>query len=201
MELKWFEDYLELVAARNFSTAATARSISQSAFSRRINALENWVGAELIDRRTNPVTLTKAGELFFPRCREILHDIYRSQTECQQRSDASRKLVRFAALHTIALFFFPNWIRMVEQKHGEVHVIMHADNYYECIEQLTLGNSDFIMSYDHVDGQPVLKKGQGNRLNQLVTRLGFSESTARVVSEMECSHAVIPYCQKHAGFS
>ena len=42
---------------------------------------------------------------------------------------------------------------------------------------------------------------QGNRLNQLVTRLGFSESTARVVSEMECSHAAITYCQQHAGFS
>jgi hypothetical protein len=42
---------------------------------------------------------------------------------------------------------------------------------------------------------------QGNRLNQLVTRSSFSESTARVVSEMECSHAAITYCQQHAGFS
>jgi DNA-binding transcriptional LysR family regulator len=159
MELKWFEDYLELVAARNFSTAATARRISQSAFSRRINALENWAGAELIDRRTNPITLTKAGELFFPRCREILNDIYRSQSECQQGSDASKKLVSFASMHTIALFFFPDWIHMVEQKHGDVQLNMHADNYYECIEQLTLGNSDFIISYDHDDGPPVLKKG------------------------------------------
>jgi len=159
MELNWFEDFLELVATRNFSTAAAARNISQSAFSRRIIALESWIGAELIDRRTYPVQMTKAGETFFPRCREIVHDIYRIQTECQQRSDRNKKLVNFAALHSIALFFFPDWIRQIEALHGEIHVNMHTDNYYECIEQLTLGKSDFIISYNHAEGPPVLRNG------------------------------------------
>jgi DNA-binding transcriptional LysR family regulator len=60
MELAWLEDFLEIVATRNFSTAAAARNISQPAFSRRIRSLENWVGADLLDRSTYPVHLTSA---------------------------------------------------------------------------------------------------------------------------------------------
>lgn len=159
MELAWFEDFLEIVATRNFSTAAAARNISQSAFSRRIIALEKWAGAELIDRSTYPVQLSKAGALFLPRCREIMRDIYRVRTDCQQRSDGGKKLYSFAALHTIALFFFPDWIREVEQKDGEIHVSMHMADFYECIEQLSLGKSDFAITYNHVAGPPVLRDG------------------------------------------
>jgi DNA-binding transcriptional LysR family regulator len=79
VELAWLEDFLEIVATRNFSTAASARNISQPAFSRRIKSLETWVGATLVDRSTYPVRLTSAGNMFLPRCqgmvREIVHGL------------------------------------------------------------------------------------------------------------------------------
>lgn len=67
MELGWLEDFMELAAVRNFSTAAAARHVTQPAFSRRIRALENWIGAALIDRSSYPVRLTNAGRRFSSR--------------------------------------------------------------------------------------------------------------------------------------
>src|SRR4029078_11776324 len=64
MELIWLEDYLALSETLNFSRAAEARHITQPAFSRRIRALENWIGAELFIRTTHGVALTPAGEHF-----------------------------------------------------------------------------------------------------------------------------------------
>ena len=72
MELKWLEDFLQLVETGNFSRAAERRFVTQPAFSRRIRALEAWLGAELVDRTSYPTKLTKAGEQFRERAAEIV---------------------------------------------------------------------------------------------------------------------------------
>jgi broad specificity phosphatase PhoE len=53
MTLSWFEDFLALSAAGNFSRAAAARHMTQPAFSRRIRSLE----ARLIARWTGQTVL------------------------------------------------------------------------------------------------------------------------------------------------
>ncbi|MDI6837448.1 MAG: LysR family transcriptional regulator, partial [Rhizobiaceae bacterium] len=58
MESRWLEDFLSLVDTRNFSRSAEARYTTQPAFSRRIKSLEDWVGAKLFDRTTQPISLT-----------------------------------------------------------------------------------------------------------------------------------------------
>ena len=57
MELKWLEDFLSLARTGNFSRSAEERHVTQSAFSRRIQALELWLGVSLIDRSNYPTTL------------------------------------------------------------------------------------------------------------------------------------------------
>ncbi len=54
MDLRWFQDFLTLAECGQFTTAAELRHVSQSAFSRRIQSLETWAGAALIDRAAFP---------------------------------------------------------------------------------------------------------------------------------------------------
>ena len=54
MNLSWLDDFLALAASGNFSRAAEERHMTQPAFSRRIRALEEWLGAELFDRSSQP---------------------------------------------------------------------------------------------------------------------------------------------------
>jgi len=159
LELIWMEDFLEIVASRNYSTAAAARNISQPAFSRRIKALERWVGVELIDRSTYPVQLTRAGTLFLPRCQELVRELYRLRNDCQQQAETRQNPVSFSALHTIALFFFPEWIKGVDGSRSLLPLSMQASDFYECIEALAMGRSDFAIVYSHPDGPPVLTAG------------------------------------------
>lgn len=159
LELIWMEDFLEIVASRNYSTAAAARNISQPAFSRRIKALERWVGVELIDRSTYPVQLTKAGTLFLPRCQELVRELYRLRNDCQQQAGTRQNPVSFSALHTIALFFFPEWIKGADASRSLLPVSMQATDFYECVEALAMGRSDFAIVYSHPEGPPVLTAG------------------------------------------
>lgn len=159
MELAWLEDFLEIVATRNFSTAAAARHISQSAFSRRIKALETWLGTALIDRNTYPVKLSAAGALFLPRAQELVREIYRVQMDCRNLFGSSDAPLTFSALHTLAIYFFPHWFRTIATPAGAPRCTMEAGDFLDSIEQLSLGKCDFALVYDHPDRLPVLDTG------------------------------------------
>lgn len=62
LNLIWLDDFLTLAASGSFSRAAQERHMTQPAFSRRVRALEEWLGVVLFDRSTQPATLTEAGE-------------------------------------------------------------------------------------------------------------------------------------------
>ena len=46
--------------------------MTQPAFSRRIQALEAWAGAELVDRSAHPARLTPAGQALYAQALEVL---------------------------------------------------------------------------------------------------------------------------------
>ena len=59
LNLSWLDDFLALVESGNFSRAAEERHMTQPAFSRRIRALEEWLGTELFDRSSQPARLDR----------------------------------------------------------------------------------------------------------------------------------------------
>lgn len=48
MDTKWLENFVSLAETRSFSRSAQLRHVTQSAFSRRIQALEAWAGSDLL---------------------------------------------------------------------------------------------------------------------------------------------------------
>jgi DNA-binding transcriptional LysR family regulator len=59
---------------RNFSRAAIRLHTSQPSLSQLMKRIEKELGAELFDRRAQPLALTKAGEVFIPRARRLMAD-------------------------------------------------------------------------------------------------------------------------------
>jgi LysR family transcriptional regulator, hypochlorite-specific transcription factor HypT len=72
MDLVWLEDFLAIAEEGGFSRAAERRHVTQPALSRRIRALEQWLGTPLFERRTHTLTLTPAGETFRPVAEDVL---------------------------------------------------------------------------------------------------------------------------------
>ncbi|GGL76468.1 LysR family transcriptional regulator [Wenxinia marina] len=159
MELIWLEDFAELVATRHFSAAAASRNVSQPAFSRRIKALEAWLGAELVDRRTSPVQLTPTGNAFALRCQELVNEIYRIRTECQHNATPASVVINFAAPHTIEMFFFPAWLGELRDSLGPINSHMMGGDHRDCIEALALGNCDFALVWNSPIGPQAARGG------------------------------------------
>ena len=116
MEIKWIEDFVALARLQSFSRAAEERNVSQSGFSRRIQSLEQWIGAELIDRSSFPPVLTPAGQLFREVADDVLAKLFDTRAIIRTEQRIAGKSLQIAAGHTIALNFLPAWLKALEAR-------------------------------------------------------------------------------------
>ena len=65
MLLKQLDYFIKVVEYRSFTKAAAAAYISQSAISQQIQALENSLGVQLLERHNRSFSLTSAGEYLY----------------------------------------------------------------------------------------------------------------------------------------
>jgi LysR family transcriptional regulator, hypochlorite-specific transcription factor HypT len=149
MDLRWLEDLCSLAQTRSFSRSAEERNITQPAFSRRIKALELWVGTPLIDRSTYPTALTAAGRVFVETAEGVLRSLNSARHELSGADRREANVVHLAALHTLSLTFFPSWIRDIQRQIGPIGSRLLSDNMHNCVQSLVEGDSDLLLCYTH----------------------------------------------------
>lgn len=155
MELKWLEDFLSLARTKSFSRSAEERSITQSALSRRIQALERWVGAPLVDRSIFPSRLTREGEAFRDAAEDAVRHLMRARDDARTTRRRAENTILFTATHSVALSFFPEWLKRIEAEIGPIDAQMVADNMHNCVQNLIEGVCDFLICFSH-PGFPLL---------------------------------------------
>lgn len=149
MELDWLEDFLALSASGSFSRAAERRHVTQPAFSRRIRALEDWVGAPLVDRSAHPASLTEAGRRFRPAAEEVLRRLAAAREEARTADEAAAAALRFASTHALSLSFFPAWLQGLEPglRLGPIQLV--SDTLQACEELMLQGRAQFLLCHRH----------------------------------------------------
>ena len=149
MEIAWLEDFVALAEHMNFSRAAEQRNVTQPAFSRRIRALEAWVGHPLLDRDSHRLSLTTAGETFLITAEEVLSRLERGRQEARETARSSSAKLRFAATHVLSLTFFPAWLRTMESLIAFSTVELIADNMQACERIMLEGQAQFLLCHAH----------------------------------------------------
>ena len=116
LDLDWLEDFIALAESGNFSRAAQARNIAQPAFSRHIKSLEEWVGVDLFDRTSHPVSLTAAGVKLRPEIEDTLHRLEAARHVARVAHEQAAISLQFAATHALSLTLFPAWLSAIEAR-------------------------------------------------------------------------------------
>jgi LysR family transcriptional regulator, hypochlorite-specific transcription factor HypT len=149
MEFIWLEDFLALVDCGNFSRAAELRHVTQPAFSRRIRALEHWVGVDLFERDSHPVTLTEAGHRFRLVAEELLRLLLHGREEARQAGHNAAAKLKFAVTHALLLKFFPAWLHTWEATAELGAIQLLADNLQACEAFMLRGEAEFLLYHHH----------------------------------------------------
>jgi DNA-binding transcriptional LysR family regulator len=163
MDLNWLQDFVCLARTLNFTRAAEERNITQPAFSRRIQSLENWIGVPLIQRSSYPVQLSEAGVQFLPVARSTIAELTDIRQALRAQERGVTAFQRFAVLHTISVNFLSRRIGEMESQIPNLRVRVYSDNLRICCQMLSDGACDFLLYYSHQDVQPVFDEAQFSR--------------------------------------
>jgi len=158
MNLIWLDDFLALAATGNFSRAAEDRHSSQPAFSRRIRALEEWIGADLFDRSSQPAQLTEVGEWFTGVAQELIARVSRVPGDARRVAQASSLTLRIASTHALSFTFLPRWLRGLESTTNLGPVELMSDVLQRCEALMQQSKVQFVLSHSHPDARGTLDR-------------------------------------------
>jgi len=152
MELEWIDDFLALCHTRNFTRAAEARCTTQSAFSRRVQRMEEWLGAPLFNREARPLALTPAGEAFQARAHRLREDIFDARRAVLSASSVFKKSLRICTTNTLAATQLSAWI--IERRLENYSLIVASIS--GCIEAVRRGRAEIAL-IPELGGEEVLQ--------------------------------------------
>jgi DNA-binding transcriptional LysR family regulator len=148
MRPEWIEDLLAVLRTGSLKQAAEERHITQTAFSRRIRTIEDYVGITLIDRTRKPAQLRKSLQKQQSKLEKIRLETRDLISELRQSDRRAQKKIAIAAQHTTATFAAPALIqRIVEGSNAEV--TLHSANRDECFFLLATNQADLALIYRH----------------------------------------------------
>lgn len=143
VDLRYLQDFLDIANTGRFSASAHNRCISQPALTRRIQQLEDWVGAQLFDRSATPLRLTLAGEAFRPLAARIVDELDAFRRRTAQRRNQP---LRCMSLHTVGPAFL-HWLDHDAdgRRHGASTIAFGT--YLQCFAALREDATDIAVVY------------------------------------------------------
>jgi DNA-binding transcriptional LysR family regulator len=139
----------EVAARGSFSAAAEALTLTQSAVSQHVAALEREVGLRLVERGTRPVELTEAGHALTRHATGIFARLDGAEQELGEIAGRREGRLRFGSFPTALATFVPPAFAQFRRTHAEVTLTVVDDHLQRLIPRLEAGELDLALIYDH----------------------------------------------------
>lgn len=143
VNVRQMQTFLAIVKAGNFTKAAGAIHISQSALSVQIRQLEETLGVKLLDRNRRHVNVTAVGRDLVPRFERILCEMEAVAWHTRDLSELTQGAVTVAAIPSIAATLLPEAIRSLTATYPGLTVDVRDTVAQRVVELVKSGEVDF----------------------------------------------------------
>jgi LysR family transcriptional regulator, hypochlorite-specific transcription factor HypT len=147
VRLEWLEDILAVAVTGSFSAAAERRHLTQSAFSRRIQNIEDYIGVELFDRTRKPVQLRSTTQdqrdqiaRLASELRQLVADLRRGDRKVSNR-------IVIASQHSLTTALSPLILKGIHARNDDIYVRLRSANLDECFALLLSRQADLALVY------------------------------------------------------
>lgn len=147
MDVRWLQDFLALAELGNFTRAAEFRSLSQAAFSRRIQSLEHWVGTALVVKGSQPVRLTEAGEQFREGARASVERLLEARAEIRGHQFEVMTQIRLAMPTVLARSELQSVLSVIGPKARTSFSVLTGTTS-DVTARFLAGDADILLAHD-----------------------------------------------------
>lgn len=147
MRLEWLEDLLAVAETGSFQRAAERRRLTQSAFSRRIQHIEQQIGVELFDRSRKPVQLHPAIAQQRNQTSRLADDLRQLGNDLRRGERMAANRIIIASQHALTTALTPQILKRIQCRHADTHVRLRSANLDECFALLLSRQADIALVY------------------------------------------------------
>ncbi len=143
MDFDQLETFLEVARLSSFSRVAEKRFRTQPAISSQIRALEEEVGAKLLDRSGGKVSITASGKLFQKYAEETLEGRKGVLTAIAETERVPRGEIIVGANEGTCLHILPEVFAEFKKQYPDVAVNIKRSDYAKILESVIDNSVDF----------------------------------------------------------
>jgi len=122
MHIENLKIFSDLVESQSFSKAAKINSITQSAVSQQLRAMEKHFSILIVDRSQKQFRLTREGKELYDSAKEILHRYEKLVSDLQEMKKIISGNIHISTIYSIGLHELPPYIKRFLQKYPSVNV-------------------------------------------------------------------------------
>ena len=148
MNLNQLKYFIAVAEYRSFTKAAEQYFLTQTAITQQIQRLEDAVGAQLIDRKTRPISLTPMGQVFLREARAVLKRMDHAVQRTRQASTGISGTLRIGYTVGYEHSDLIAKLRQFHQDYPNVLIICSRDDTDQLTSGLIKGEYDMIFTWD-----------------------------------------------------
>jgi len=143
MDIKRLTHFIALAEEGRFAAAADRVHLSQAAFSRSIQALEERLGVRLVDRNPEGISLTATGTAVLERARELVFDsdCLARDVKLMKSGDVGELAIGAAPIPTATLL--PGLLVRMQHERPQVAIKLRLGNLLQLMPLLEAQQLDF----------------------------------------------------------
>lgn len=124
------ELFVQVAETGSLNRAAEKLGLSNAAASRHLSALEERLGARLVERNTRRLYLTETGQDFVRRCRGILADVQEAEAAVNASTQNPTGLLRVTASLSFSVLHIAPLLDAYTSRYPQVSVHVEVANRY-----------------------------------------------------------------------
>jgi len=149
--------FLALATAKNYSLAAEQCNVSQPALSMAIRKMEDDLDLVLIDRTSNPITLTEKGEMIAAQAMRILDEMQLLEKLASDlHDDRLTGQLKVSVIPTLAPYIVPQFIQKYAASYPDIELIVEEDTTKSILQKMKVSETDAAILATPIDEKSIV---------------------------------------------
>ena len=184
MDIKRLTHFIALAEERRFVAAAAQVHLSQAAFSRSIQALEEQLGLRLFDRGPQGVALTQVGETVLARARSLVFESRCLERDIELVKTGDGGEITFGVAPIPAATILPELLQQLQLQSPKLVSRVRFGNLRILIDQLDAQEIDFCLGDPRLIGKSerLASVPVGRQMGGLYCRPGHPLARKRIIT-------------------